>query len=87
MNYVANCIFGKSRQDRKLLGMMRNSIVLTYFKAVWVNTGTHRHGNDTCNTINMGVVARGSYKRLPRPTGCTTNGIEIQQGSDMCKAK
>ena len=67
--------------------MMRNSIVSTYFKAVWVNTGTHRQGNDMCNTINMGVVAWGSYKRLSRPIGCTTNGIEIQQGSDMCKAK
>ena len=65
---------------------MTNGIILTYFKVVWVVTGTHRQGNDTCNTINIGAIAWGGYKRLPRPVGCTTNSIEIQLGCDMCKA-
>ena len=59
---------------------------MSYFRAVWVVTGTHKQGNDTCNTINMGVVAWGNYKRLIILVACTTNGTEIQLGIDMCKA-
>ena len=39
------------------------------------------------DTINKEAVASNNYKRLLRPIGSATQGIEMQQGSNMWKAQ
>lgn len=39
------------------------------------------------DTINKEAVASNNYKRLLRHTGSATQGIEMQQGSNMWKAQ